>query len=389
MKRNLFNGGESNAYKAGAAPLSSGTLLLSRQDFTASVLKRDGGHCLCCPAPATAAHHIIERVLFHDGGYYLDNGASLCDAHHMDAEMTLLEVERLRDLAGIRTVVVPAHMSPDEVLDKWGNPILKDGRRIRGELFHTEQVQKILGRAGLLDVFVRYFKYPRTAHFFGSPGGSDDDKRLKSTTALQGTRVIVSEKMDGENSTLYDDYVHARSIDGRYHPSRARIKQFHSVVRHDIPTGWRVCMENLTAVHSIRYGGLPSLFIGLSIWDDRNVCLPWDETMDYFSLMRIAPARVLYDGVFDEDLIMEISERIVEEGGEGTVTRSADAIPYAHFHELVGKYVRRGHVLTDSHWMEGDFDENGTYDWDPEEPADWSMMARTDVHGEGVVAHGR
>lgn len=384
MNRRLFDGGRTpGAYKAGEPALSSGTMLLSRQDFTNAVMKRDGGRCLCCPAAATAAHHIIERLLFHDGGYYLDNGASLCDDHHMEAEMTLLEVERLRDLAGIRTVVVPAHMSPDEVVDKWGNPILKDGRRIRGELFHTEQVQKILGRAGLLDVFVRYFKYPRTSHFAGSPGGSADDKRLKSTTALRGTRVIVSEKMDGENSTLYDDYIHARSIDGRYHPSRARIKQFHSIVCQDIPRDWRLCMENMTAVHSIRYEGLPSLFIGLSIWDDRNVCRPWDETLEYFSLMGVAPPRVLYDGEFDEDLIMEISEEIVADGGEGTVTRSADAIPYASFHEMVGKYVREGHVLTDSHWMEGDFEENGTYDWDPEEPVDWSLTTRGDVHAAG------
>lgn len=381
MARNLFDSGSRAPYKAGSAPISVGTLLLSREDFTRSVMARDGGRCVCCGQPATAAHHIVERVLFHDGGYYLDNGASVCDEHHMDAEMTLISVERLRELAGIRTVVLPAHMSADEAVDKWGNPTLKDGRRIRGELFHAEQVQKILGRANLLDVFVRYFKYPRTPHFASSPGGTDDDKRLKSTSALNGARVIVTEKMDGENSTLYDDYVHARSIDGRYHPSRARIKQFHSIVCQDIPTDWRICMENMTAVHSIRYEGLPSLFIGLSIWDDRNVCRPWDETLEYFSLMGIAPARVLYDGVFDEDLITEISEQIVEEGGEGTVTRSADAIPYGSFHELCAKYVRVGHVKTDEHWMEGDFEENGTYDWNPEDPVDWSVMTRGDIHG--------
>lgn len=378
MKK-LFDGGGPRTFRAGEFAFSSGTMLLTRRDFTNSVLRRDGGACVCCGAPATAAHHIIERVLFHDGGYYLDNGASLCDAHHIEAEMTLISVERLRELSAIRTIVVPGHMQPEEVVDKWGNPILKDGRRIRGEMFHTEQVRKILGRARLLDIFVRYFKYPRTAHFSRSPGASADDKRLKSTSALQGTRVVVSEKMDGENSTLYDDYIHARSIDGRYHPSRARIKQFHSAVRHDIPTGWRVCMENMTAVHSIRYEGLPSLFIGLSIWNDRNVCLPWDETVEYFQLMRIAPPRVLYDGIFDEDLIMEISEQIVADGGEGTVTRSAEAIPYANFHEMFGKYVREGHVLTDSHWMDGDFEENGTYDWDPEEPVDWSITTRDDI----------
>ena len=30
------------------------------------------------------AHHIMDRRLWKDGGYYLSNGAALCSKHHLD-----------------------------------------------------------------------------------------------------------------------------------------------------------------------------------------------------------------------------------------------------------------------------------------------------------------
>ena len=52
--------------------------LLSRDDFRELTFQRDGHRCVLCGAPAQDAHHIIERRLFPDGGYYLGNGASVC-----------------------------------------------------------------------------------------------------------------------------------------------------------------------------------------------------------------------------------------------------------------------------------------------------------------------
>lgn len=36
--------------------------------------------------------------------------------------------------------------------------------------------------------------------------------------------VVITEKMDGENTTLYRDGLHARSLDSRHHPSRNWVK---------------------------------------------------------------------------------------------------------------------------------------------------------------------
>ncbi len=65
-----------------------------------------------------------------------------------------------------------------------------------------------------------HYDYPRTRHLPWSPGGSTDDLRLlegEPETMFCGRRVIVTEKLDGENTSMYNDILHARSKDGRHH----------------------------------------------------------------------------------------------------------------------------------------------------------------------------
>ena len=45
-------------------------MLLTRDQFREGVFKRDNHKCVICRAPAVDAHHIIERRLWTDGGYY-------------------------------------------------------------------------------------------------------------------------------------------------------------------------------------------------------------------------------------------------------------------------------------------------------------------------------
>lgn len=173
--------------------------LLTRNEFKEAVFKRDGYCCVVCKKPAKDAHHVIERRLWDDGGYYLDNGVSLCEEHHLKAEMTILTCEELRDLAGIQKVIVPEHLYTDCIIDKWGNPIMPNGRRLRGELFDDLSVQKILDEGGVLNLFSRYVKYPRTYHLPWSPGATDDDRIIKSADVFKDKEVVVTVKMDGEN----------------------------------------------------------------------------------------------------------------------------------------------------------------------------------------------
>jgi hypothetical protein len=328
--------------------------LLTRNEFRAAVFKRDGNLCVICKAPAQDAHHIIERRLWTDGGYYLDNGASLCGRCHLKAEQTLIDCDHIRYSAGIKKVILPEHCYDDVRYDKWGNPILENGQRLKGELFHDESVQKILKEGNVLDEFTKYVKYPRTYHLPWSLGVGKDDRVLKDMSSFENIDVVVTEKMDGENTTMYSDYIHARSLDSRHHPSRSWVKQLHSAIRHEIPDGWRLCGENLYAKHSIHYDCLKSYFLLFSVWNNKNECLSWDDTKEWAKLLELNTVPVIYDWKYSEEDIKEVYQdyrRFCSGDSEGYVIRHADKFNYSQFKYKVGKYVRANHVQTHGHWM--------------------------------------
>ncbi len=322
-------------------------MLLTRDQFHNAVFERDGNKCVICGNLGADAHHIMERRLFDDGGYYLDNGATLCEVHHFAAEATILPCGEIRKAAGIDTIVLPPHLYRDEKWDKWGNLILINGFRVAGELFNDSSVQKVL--RPILHLFVPYIKYPRTYHLPTSPGCTDDDRKLENTLHFQGKRVVITEKRDGENTSIYLDYVHARSISADNHPTKDWIKNFQAKIGWQLPDGWRICGENLWAQHSISYSNLTSFFEVFSIWDETNYCLGWDATIEWCELLELVHVPVLYDGIWSDDLI----ERFIPKDTnvqEGFVVRLAEAFHYAKFRLSVAKWVRPDHVKTSHNW---------------------------------------
>jgi uncharacterized protein YbdZ (MbtH family) len=151
---------------------------------------------------------------------------------------------------------------------------------------------------------------------------------------------------------MYPDYVHARSITMNNHPSRAWVKRFHAQIKHNIPKGWRICGENMYARHSIFYRNLESYFLGFSVWPEGNYAMGWSETCEYFSLLGISPVPVLYTGVFRSDKIRsEGAAWTHKDDVEGYVVRLFGQFHFADFQTSVAKWVRKGHVQTDEHWM--------------------------------------
>jgi hypothetical protein len=333
--------------------------LLTRDNFRNAVFERDHFLCVVCGQPAKDAHHIMERRLWDDGGYYLNNGASLCKIHHLEAEKTVLSCEEIRGFAKINSLIIPAHLYPDSRYDKWGNILLENGMRLVGELFFDESVQKILAQGNVLELFSKYIKYPRTFHLPWSEGVHDDDKVMISLKGLEGQEVIVTLKMDGENTTMYRDYIHARSIQPKSHPSRDWVKNYHSEKKSDIPEGFRCCGENIYARHSIEYNNLESWFQLFSVWNDRNVCLSWDETLEWASLLGIKTVPVIYRGPWNETVIKKLFQPTFNNDPcEGYVVRVSRSFKYQEFRNVVGKFVRKDHVRTHGHWMRSRLEVN-------------------------------
>ena len=195
-------------------------------------------------------------------------------------------------------------------------------------------------------------KYPHTGHLYWSQSLQNDDKMIQNMSMLEACRdVVVTEKRDGENSTLGRDFIHARSLDSRNHISRSWVKQLHGSIKHDIPEWMRICGENLYAVHSIAYNDLPTYFEVFNIWRD-NTCLSWDLTMEWCDLLGLQTVPVLYRGPWNEMIIRGIIEDKDMNKFEGYVVRIADSFTIDAFPYSIAKYVRKGHVQTDEHWME-------------------------------------
>jgi predicted kinase len=190
--------------------------------------------------------------------------------------------------------------------------------------------------------------YPRTPHLPWSPGASTDDVRVADLSGFAGREVVVTEKLDGENTTLYPDGLHARSLDSAHHPSRAWVKALHGRIAHHIPAGWRVCGENVFARHSIAYDDLSSWFYLFSVWAaDR--CLGWDDTVRFSRRLGVPVPPVLWRGVFDERAVRGLRLDLARQ--EGYVVRTVAGFDRSDFGGRVAKWVRRDHVVTDTHWM--------------------------------------
>lgn len=205
------------------------------------------------------------------------------------------------------------------------------------------------------------YKYPRTPHLPWSDKSDRDDKCLGSVDHFTGVEVVVTEKLDGENTSMYPFHYHARSTESKHHPSRALLKQSHASLRQNIPEGWRVCGENVYATHSIHYSELTAYFYIIGIYNEDNFCLSWDETKEYASLLDLKVVPVLYEGVWDEAAIKSLWPRPSCFGGEceGYVVRTRKGFAYSEFGQHVAKYVRKNHVQTSEHWMSQQVVPNG------------------------------
>jgi hypothetical protein len=193
-------------------------------------------------------------------------------------------------------------------------------------------------------------KYPKTMHFDFSESLQNDDRRLTTLEDFEGKWVVVTEKLDGENATIYNDYYHPRSVIDDGHESRNWLKGHIPNFQWMIHEGWRVCGESMYAEHSIRYEELKSFFYAFSIWNEHNICLSWDAFKLQCAGWNIDNVPVLYYNIFDYNKIKEIYENLDFDKQEGIVCRVAHAFHYDDFQTHVAKAVRPKHVNTDEHW---------------------------------------
>jgi len=204
-------------------------------------------------------------------------------------------------------------------------------------------------------------KYGRTFHLPLSPGATSDDKIMSSLDGLMVEDLVVTEKMDGENTTIHAGGTHARSPDSRYHPSRDWLKAFAAGISPYLAAGERIVGENLYARHSVAYDALPSYFLGFA-WIVGEEIQSWDLTLARFEELGVRPVPTLYRGPYRTGLLDGLALALDLSKQEGFVARTANSFSESDMPTRMGKYVRRGHVQSETHWMKAALIPNGLRD---------------------------
>lgn len=211
-------------------------------------------------------------------------------------------------------------------------------------------------------------KYNRTFHMPWSPGGTDDDKRATSVERLIAKPIVITEKMDGSNTSLERGGCFARTHSGApAHASFDGLKALHATIKTKIPEGVQLFGEWCYALHSISYNELPGYFmlfnvrelVGSSFW------MSWPEVELWAEEIGVPTVPVLFKGtVKSSNELQELVEKFMQEpsvcGGqrEGVVARCAMEFSNEDFSDLVLKCVRAHHVQTSEHWKNQEIVKN-------------------------------
>lgn len=203
-------------------------------------------------------------------------------------------------------------------------------------------------------------KYPRTYHLPYSQSKTDDDKTLKDDSQFEAMEVVVTIKMDGENTTVYPDgYIHARSLDGTGYEWQNWLKAKVWDFCYKLRPNERIIGENLYAKHSIGYkfSNIEDTFQVFCLAED-NWIRGWDITKEVCNELGLKTVTEIYRGIYDKDKILKAFEKAKNELAtqgqdiEGFVVRNAYSFKIDDFSKNVAKFVRANHVQTDKHWRE-------------------------------------
>lgn len=201
---------------------------------------------------------------------------------------------------------------------------------------------------------VKLYKYKRTPHLPFSVGINKDDEILQLLQPFENKTVAITIKMDGENTSMYKDAIHSRSLDSKNHPSRNWIKNFHSSIKYLIPENWRICGENMFAKHSIHYEALESYFYVFNVWNEFNECLSLADTLYFCKELNLTHVPTLgtykIKGHKDWYGVKDEFENIIKSGEEGIVIRNINSFKYEDFDKNVAKAVRKNHNQSDENW---------------------------------------
>jgi hypothetical protein len=198
-------------------------------------------------------------------------------------------------------------------------------------------------------------KYSRTYHFPFSPGATNDDRIQTNWQQLLDNEIVMTEKLDGENTCVKDLGVFARSHAApTINPWAKNMQAIWERLKNDLGD-LEIFGENLYGIHSIEYEHLTDYFFVFAIRQGEE-WLSWREIEEYCFFFDLKTVPVVKIDFFKANEIFPTIKQELSKGSafggecEGFVFRNKNRFPVDDFSTNVLKYVRKNHVKTDEHW---------------------------------------
>ena len=203
-------------------------------------------------------------------------------------------------------------------------------------------------------------KYNRTYHVPWSPGTTNDDRINHNWEIILDKPIIITEKLDGENTCLKTSGVYGRSHGATDQNAWAKnMWPIWERIKTDLTDlDYHIFGENLYGIHSIEYDNLDDHFYVFAVRHN-DIWLSWDqiEEVCFFLNLKTVPVLAKFQSNrLNEKMLRSFILNHQEQGSilggisEGIVMRNQQSFHDSTFKDNVLKWVRKNHVQTDEHW---------------------------------------
>lgn len=206
-------------------------------------------------------------------------------------------------------------------------------------------------------------KYPRTPHWPESMSKTPDDKTNQNPESFTNCEVVITEKLDGGCTCLWNGEVYARATSAPSHAGwMAMVRKYHAYKTTSIPNAQMLYGEDMYGVHSIKYDAMNRdetfrLFGVRTVIKTIDRFMSWDHTMTISKVLDIPAVPVLFRGSFSsvDEITAWFNTNITKPSKfgsvcEGFVLRKTAVFDTCNFANNVVKFVRENHVQTNTHW---------------------------------------
>lgn len=208
-------------------------------------------------------------------------------------------------------------------------------------------------------------KYPSTPHWPWSQTVHRDDSYHQTPERFVGVDVVITEKLDGGNTCLWNGEVYARSTtQPAAHAWMGMVRKYHAWKTIGLREDLVFYGEDLFGVHSIEYEPIREEET-FRLFSTRYVSTngqgswfsDWELVESHAQEIGVKTVPLLFQGRFRSTSdITDWFETHIQQpsqlGGEceGFVMRVEKSFDQEEFAHNVCKYVRADHIQTDEHW---------------------------------------